>query len=302
MTRPTRLIRASPRPTSGGTTFDGHVGVDVEAALDGRPPTHTSASDPTAGDDSSDGHVIGCRWINTASDEEFVAADVSVGAAVWQSTTSGGGGSLDVTDGTTNVSPTTEIEFSASDGFTVTDQGGGSALVELPGGGGGGGVTQAYVGYNTVGGSWESPGVNSKTYWKSITVANDCLITSIGAYVQHASGSAAGFNVALYSDSSGPSLLIGFGPTWFNSNLELTATTGRWIDVALGVWVTAGTYWIAVRTTDLNVGASVVLQIAFDTSGSDRTATGAAGNWRDFANYSPTTTSNRYSIRANTIR
>ena len=39
---------------------------------------------------------------------------------------------LDVTDGTTTVTPTTEVEFDAAS-FAVTDQGGGSALVEFTG-------------------------------------------------------------------------------------------------------------------------------------------------------------------------
>jgi hypothetical protein len=121
---------------ASAVTYGGHVGTDVDAALDGRPPTHTSASDPTTGDDSGDGHIIGCRWINTATDEEFVVTDVSVGAAVWQSTTSGSGGSVDVTDGTTTVSPADTIDFDPTY-FNVTAPGGGVAEVTFVGTGGG---------------------------------------------------------------------------------------------------------------------------------------------------------------------
>ncbi|HEY3484386.1 MAG TPA: hypothetical protein VGK49_03330, partial [Ilumatobacteraceae bacterium] len=73
-------------------SFTGHEGDTVDDALDARPPTHVLASsDPTTGDDDGDGHVVGCRWINESSGEEFVAVDVSTGAAVWESTTAGGG-------------------------------------------------------------------------------------------------------------------------------------------------------------------------------------------------------------------
>jgi hypothetical protein len=149
MTRPTNLGGSVPRQTAsglGGATagqtadliaYAGHVGADVEAALDGRPPTHTSASDPTTGDDSGDGHVIGCRWINTASDEEFVVTDVSVGAANWESTTAGGGGStIEIEDEGSNEGTIDTINFTGS-GVSVTVTGA-EAEVIIPGGGGGG--------------------------------------------------------------------------------------------------------------------------------------------------------------------
>jgi hypothetical protein len=352
MTKPTNLGRGLANQSSAGLggsitpppsddiTYGGHVGTDVEAALDGRPPTHTSASDPTTGDDSGDGHVIGCRWINTATDEEFVATDVSVGAAVWQSTTSGGGGSIDVTDGTTTVSPASTLDFDPTY-FDVTAPGGGvaevtfvgaagstvdikdegsaegaadtidfvgagvsvtfsagTATVDIPGGGGG--LTQAYEGYDTAGGSWDVAGVNAKVYMKQVTLASDCLVASIGAYIQHASGSAAAPAVALYEDSGGsPADIIGYGPG--PQVLQQVATTPRWVDISLGVWVPAGTYWIAIRTTDNGLGASVVLQVAYDATGSDKTATGTTGQWFDGSVYSFTTTSNEFSIRASTI-
>lgn len=45
---------------------------------------------PAVTDDSGDGYSIGSRWINTTADKEYVATDVSVGAAVWKETTGGG--------------------------------------------------------------------------------------------------------------------------------------------------------------------------------------------------------------------
>jgi hypothetical protein len=145
MTRPTTLGRGLANQSSSGLggsvtpppavdiTYGGHVGTDVESALDGRPPTHVLAStDPTATDDDGDGHVVGCRWVNLAGAEEFVAVDVATGAAVWESTTAGGGGSLDVTDGTTTVSPTDTLDFD-SVFFDVLSPGGDVAEVTFVG-------------------------------------------------------------------------------------------------------------------------------------------------------------------------
>jgi hypothetical protein len=141
MAKPSPLSRPGPQMQSGlgpplagdVITYGGHVGTDVAAALDGRPPTHVFAStDPTTGDDDTDGHVVGCRWINEATPEEFVAVDVATGAAVWESTTSGGGASLDVTDGTTTVSPTATLDFDPTY-FDVVSPGGGVAEVTFVG-------------------------------------------------------------------------------------------------------------------------------------------------------------------------
>lgn len=52
------------------------------------------------------------------------------GASEWVAAAGGGGGSIDVTDGTTTVSPATELLFDATK-FDVTDNGGGQAEVTL---------------------------------------------------------------------------------------------------------------------------------------------------------------------------
>jgi hypothetical protein len=46
---------------------------------------------PTTGDDSADGYAVGDRWVDETNDKEYVALDVSVGAAVWTETTGAGG-------------------------------------------------------------------------------------------------------------------------------------------------------------------------------------------------------------------
>lgn len=49
----------------------------------------TATTDPTISDDDTQGYVIGSRWINTSTDNEFVCTDNSTGAAVWEGTTGG---------------------------------------------------------------------------------------------------------------------------------------------------------------------------------------------------------------------
>jgi hypothetical protein len=49
---------------------------------------------PTVNDDSGDGYSIGSRWLDTTNDKEYVALDVTAGAAVWVETTATGGTSV----------------------------------------------------------------------------------------------------------------------------------------------------------------------------------------------------------------
>lgn len=46
-----------------------------------------AAIDPTSGDDTGDGYIVGSRWINTVNDTEFICLDNTLGAAVWKATT-----------------------------------------------------------------------------------------------------------------------------------------------------------------------------------------------------------------------
>jgi hypothetical protein len=71
-----------------------YTATDVEGALQELPKARVTTTDPTTGDDSADGYSVLSRWINITSGEEFVAVDVTVGAAVWTSTTAAGAGSL----------------------------------------------------------------------------------------------------------------------------------------------------------------------------------------------------------------
>lgn len=42
---------------------------------------------PTVNDDSADGYKLGDRWIDETNNQEYVAVDVTVAAAIWQQTT-----------------------------------------------------------------------------------------------------------------------------------------------------------------------------------------------------------------------
>lgn len=55
----------------------------------------TAIVNPFITDDSAAGYAIGSRWINTATDEEFVCLNAAPFGAVWKSTTSGTGGTSD---------------------------------------------------------------------------------------------------------------------------------------------------------------------------------------------------------------
>lgn len=68
--------------------------------VDSRPNLHVAAVDPTANDDSGDGHEIGDLWLNTATPTIWSVSDVTATAAVWTNITAGGGSTLPVADTT----------------------------------------------------------------------------------------------------------------------------------------------------------------------------------------------------------
>jgi hypothetical protein len=227
------------------------------------------------------------------------------GGTVTDLEATGGGSALTIQDeGSSLATAATTINFT---GAGVTASGtGATKTVTIPGGGG---FTQAYAGYNTVGASWENMATN-KVYATKVTLANACLLTGIEAYVQAVNGlteTVQTLGVAVYTDSSGtPGIIVAYSgnPTQSVildavSGTGSGASVGRWLGVPVGSWLTAGDYWLAVQGT--NIG-STNLQLAFDGSGSDRTYTPGGLWFSDWGFYSPTTTANKYSIRANTIR
>lgn len=171
--------------------------------------------------------------------------------------------------------------------------------------GGGGALTQAYVGYNTIGGTWVAM-TQSRILAKKVTIATACLITDIEAYIRentNDASSAAG--VGLYDDSGGsPNNLIQEGYRGAPILMDDTSgaggnQTGRWWGLPIGRWVDPGDYWLAFFCT---VQQSAAIEIAKDGSGSDKYH-GTGGSFLgDWGFQATTTTTDTYSIRANTIR
>lgn len=163
---------------------------------------------------------------------------------------------------------------------------------------GSGGLTHTYVGYNTAGGSNTSM-VGGTAYMKKITLAADGWLGAIGVYIDHTAATNVQTLAAwVMSDNAGtPDLVIGVGANW-NSTSFFINTTARWVDIAIGKFLTAGDYWLVVqRPTD---GGSD-LRIYYDGSGSDKTqAIGAAWN-ADGNLYSISSTTNKYSIRGSIL-
>ena len=205
----------------------------------------------------------------------------------------GGPATIEIEDEGVSEGEAGTINFVGS-GVTASVAGGVATVTVSTGGGG---LTQAYVGYNTIGGSFETAASNSKHYLKQITLADDCLLTSIECYLDAAAGTCGGPSVGVLTDSSGaPDRVIAATPGILFLDLE---TNARWVAVPIGVWLVAGTYWIGVRIGD--VGAAVLPQIAYDATGSDRTYVSGVSAWPDWDNGTGATTANQYSIRANTI-
>ncbi|HUW17391.1 MAG TPA: hypothetical protein VMW94_09965, partial [Actinomycetes bacterium] len=73
-----------------------------------------STSDPTVNDDVGDGYLPGDTWINTDTGETFVLVDNTLGAAVWVSTSSAGGGTVSFGSNTNDVSSVGTMGASAS--------------------------------------------------------------------------------------------------------------------------------------------------------------------------------------------
>lgn len=209
--------------------------------------------------------------------------------------------------GTFNLRAGTNVAF----GLTDTDGDGEFDTLTIgasaAGGGGGGGITHAYVGYDTVGGSWESL-TALRVYAKKVTLAAACVMTDIEAYVQMTNtGSVVGGGLVylLFDDAAGsPDKIIHRSDTGRADSLLMDSINGaggvsrpRWLGGSVGRYLAAGDYWIACVSLDVGDG----LQMAYDGSGADRYYN-TAGTWyTDWGFYTPTTTTNKYSLRAGTI-
>lgn len=200
-----------------------------------------------------------------------------------------------VADPTTPASGFGRLYVKAGALYFIDDAG--AVTGPLGAAGGGSGITQAYLGYNTIGGSSETVTANL-WYMKKISPANDCLITDIEVYCKYANDFGSPLAVALFSDSSGPARLL--AGSEIGLNLDISdgggTFTPRWFSMPLGRWVTAGDYWIGFAQQ------GTARLIAYYDTGTDVTYQAAGDYMTDPTHGTRTVTSNKYSIRANTIR
>lgn len=85
------------------------------SVLDSRWGVYQAAVDPTNGDDSDDGFVVGQRWLNTVSLNEFICVQATVGSAIWRHIPRvlGTSGAALSCDGTTNENTLVSITLRA---------------------------------------------------------------------------------------------------------------------------------------------------------------------------------------------
>lgn len=170
-----------------------------------------------------------------------------------------------------------------------------------------GAPVSVYAGYNTVGGSTVQM-TQYRVLAKKITLSVDALIVSIGAYLIATSDATSSLMVAVYEDNGGtPRYILATGggcdaeiSSGSGSDLLMEPSAGnavaRWLHRPVGLWCPAGDYWIAVQEP-----STTRATITFDGSGTDRRYT-TTGSWfEDWGFHTPTTETNRYSIRAETM-
>jgi hypothetical protein len=156
------------------------------------------------------------------------------------------------------------------------------------------GTSHLYLGNNTIGASTMFLPFDT-TVLKQITLPSSGIITSIGAYVVNYlpnHQSAAG--VGVLSDNGGvPGQIIAYSPFTPESNVFLAQQPG-WLHMPVGVWLPAGTYWLAFVAAD----ADGQFLIYYDSGGSDVTWQ-TDGAWlSQGGQYSLVQTTQNFSIRA----
>ncbi len=164
------------------------------------------------------------------------------------------------------------------------------------------GVVMSQLGTTSTGGSFRSP--SSTSYWKKITMASAGFLASISVAVKGDGSNEGALAVAVASDTSGSPINI-IADTGHQrklsdgsmvGNVRLNTTT-RFVTVPVGVWLTAGDYWIGA----LIFGTAGSLQIAYAAgTGSDKTNVGDRAIDSSLNGYS--TTTDDHSIYATILR
>lgn len=151
----------------------------------------------------------------------------------------------------------------------------------------------AYLGYNTIGASYEVL-TSSRQYMKKITVSTDGLLLNVGLYMKMpATVDISRLLGIVMEDSAGvPAKLIAHG-TGHNFGFK-SGSLSRWYHLPVPIYLTAADYWIGFSCATR--GASD-LSLAYDTGGSDPYM--ATGDYAIDGNFTTNTNSTRtYSMRA----
>lgn len=237
-----------------------------------------------------------------ASDGDVPTYDATAGEYV-PAAPSGGGGGLTIQDENGTVATgVTQIDIQGAGAAAAA--GSGEVVITIPGGVGGA-VSHSYLGYNTVGGTWENLSAGFESYNKKITVASAGVLLAVQAYLRARSDTVAAFGAAIYEDNSGATgkliAVNAAGPV--NDTMLLSAVAagtngpGRWLSFPMSLYLTPGDYWIALWVRDGDGH-----DIAVDTTGGSDTRHNTGNAWMAGGDrYTPTTTTKQYSIRASML-
>jgi hypothetical protein len=204
----------------------------------------------------------------TPSDGDVLTWDS--GTSEWVNEAPAGGGGVTVQDeGSPLTTTATTLDFT---GAGVTASGSGATkTINIPGSAGG--LSKSFVGYNTVGGSWQAM-TGARVYCKKVSLTADDLVVGISAYVRNAADNISG---------------------WFSVN-STTPGVARWLTLPIG-WTcpTTGDYWICMA-----MGGTTAHDIAYDGSGTDKYFTPSAFYATSAypSAWAITTTTQKFSIRA----
>ncbi len=81
--------------------------------------THIRTTNPTTANDSSQGYVVGDKWLNTVAKQEYTLVSAAIGVADWQQMGGGGGSNSIVLSGDVNWYVATDGDADA-DGLTIS--------------------------------------------------------------------------------------------------------------------------------------------------------------------------------------
>lgn len=170
-------------------------------------------------------------------------------------------------------------------------------------GGGGGGFAMEYLGYSTIGASWQALAAGDR-YLKKVTVPAGKEGITVEAYIRQTvsdSVGAIGFDVHL--DNAGSIGMVIAQHLGYNDSLLLDnasgaggVNTGRWFHCAFNL--PPGTYWVGIVAIDNSAG----FELAYDTTGDDRIIDNSNQWSADGGFYSSSDADKTWSIRVRALR